>query len=95
MTDRNRTSGLERRAFLGGATAASMASVLAPRVAQAQPVHGAAPPELDGVMFWLKRKKLVGSYLLFSSARRVYFRSPYATLTCDCASSDRKLTWKY
>src|SRR5437870_5371749 len=43
MTDRNRTSGLERRAFLGGATAASMASVLAPRVAQAEPVHGAAP----------------------------------------------------
>ncbi len=34
MTDRNRTSGLERRAFLGGA--AGMASLLAPRVAQAQ-----------------------------------------------------------
>jgi len=34
MTDRNRTSGLERRAFLGGA--AGMASLLAPPIAQAQ-----------------------------------------------------------
>src|SRR5262245_29210882 len=46
MTDRNRTSGLERRAFLGGAGAAGMASVLAPRVAQAQTQAQTAAPAL-------------------------------------------------
>ena len=42
MTDRSRTSGLERRAFLGAASAAGMASMLAPRAAQAQ-AQAAAP----------------------------------------------------
>ncbi len=36
MTDRDRSSGLERRAFLGGATSAGVASVLAPRAALGQ-----------------------------------------------------------
>src|SRR5262245_29686535 len=37
MMDRKWSSGLERRAFLGGATSAGVASVLAPRTALAQP----------------------------------------------------------
>src|SRR5437763_6652945 len=63
MTDRNRTSGLERRAFLGGATAASMASVLAPRVAQAQ-IHAAAPAVAStgsGAITLRSTEHLVGS----------------------------------
>src|ERR1700678_3000360 len=41
MTDRDRSSGLERRAFLGGAASTGVVSALAPRAALAQ---AAAPP---------------------------------------------------
>ncbi len=46
MTDRNQSSGLERRAFLGGATLAGVASVLAPGAALGQtsaPIAASAP----------------------------------------------------
>ena len=43
-------------------------------------VHGGAlewPPSCRyGSMFWFSRKKFVGSYARFSSAKRSYWRSP-------------------
>jgi enamine deaminase RidA (YjgF/YER057c/UK114 family) len=67
MTDRNRTSGLERRAFLGGA--AGMASLLAPRVthaqaqaqAQVQVTAPAVPSVGSGAITVRSTEHLVGS----------------------------------
>ena len=58
MADGDRSPGLERRAFLGGATAAGAASVLAPR-AQAAPA-AAAPASGAGITA-LTTEHLVGS----------------------------------
>jgi enamine deaminase RidA (YjgF/YER057c/UK114 family) len=50
MTDRDRSSGLERRAFLGGATSAGVASVFAPRAALSQAsVQGSAQASAPAV----------------------------------------------
>src|SRR5262245_23220831 len=56
----NRTSGVERRAFLGGATLAGLASVLAPRAAVGQSAP-AAPSASSAAITTLTAERLVGS----------------------------------
>ena len=65
MTDRDRSSGLERRAFLGGATVAGVASVLAPGAALAQiptQVPAAVAPSAPGPAITIRTaERLLGS----------------------------------
>jgi enamine deaminase RidA (YjgF/YER057c/UK114 family) len=61
MTDRGRSSGLERRAFLGGATSAGVASVLAPRAALAQASAPAVPATPSAAITARTTEHLVGS----------------------------------
>src|SRR4029453_10853472 len=42
--------------------------------------HGKRSAELVGTMFWLKRRTLDGSYLLFGAPSRANLLSPYVTL---------------
>lgn len=46
----------------------------------------------SGVMFWLRRKKFVGSYVRLSAFSRSYFSAPYACRTRSSPSSIRKFT---
>jgi enamine deaminase RidA (YjgF/YER057c/UK114 family) len=61
MTDRDRSSGLERRAFLGGATSAGVASVLATRAALGQASAPAAPSAPGSAIAVRTAEHLVGS----------------------------------
>jgi len=45
-----------------------------------------------GLIFWLKRKKFVGSYFFLSATSRAYVCVPYAAWTAACGSSDMKFT---
>lgn len=45
-----------------------------------------------GLMFWLKRKKFMGSYFFLSATSRAYVCVPYAAWTAVCGSSDMKFT---
>jgi enamine deaminase RidA (YjgF/YER057c/UK114 family) len=61
MTDRDRSSGLERRAFLGGATSAGVASVLAPRAALGQASAPTVPSAARAAITARTTEHLVGS----------------------------------
>ena len=61
MTDWHRSSGLERRAFLGGATSAGVASVLAPRGALAQAPVPPVPSAPGAAIAARTTEHLVGS----------------------------------
>jgi hypothetical protein len=58
MRDWDRSSGLERRAFLGGATAAGAASVFSPLAQAATPAASSAP---GAAVTALTTQRLVGS----------------------------------
>lgn len=49
------------------------------------------PIQSAGGMFWLWRKKLVGSHTRFNAARRAYFSEPYAAAMRPWPSSPMKL----
>jgi enamine deaminase RidA (YjgF/YER057c/UK114 family) len=61
MTDRDRSPGLERRAFLGGATSAGVASVLAPRATLAQAGAPTGPSAPAAAITARTTEHLVGS----------------------------------
>jgi enamine deaminase RidA (YjgF/YER057c/UK114 family) len=61
MTDRDRSWGLERRAFLGAATSAGVASLLAPRTALAQAPAPAAASTSGAALTVRTAEHLVGS----------------------------------
>lgn len=61
MTDRDRSSGLERRAFLGGAASAGMASVLASHAALGQTSAPAVPSAPGSAITVRTAEHLVGS----------------------------------
>jgi hypothetical protein len=61
MTDRDRSSGLERRAFLGGAASAGVASVLAPHAALGQTSAPAVPSAPGSAVTVRTAERLVGS----------------------------------
>jgi hypothetical protein len=68
MTDWQRCAGLERRAFLGGATLAGVASVLAPRAALAQ-ASVPAPPSVQATAVTARSAEhLVGSVVNYAYA---------------------------
>src|SRR5579862_1914348 len=64
MTDKQRSSGLERRAFLGATAAAGAASLLAPGKALAQASAGTAPAGITA----LTAERLVGSAVNYAYA---------------------------
>jgi enamine deaminase RidA (YjgF/YER057c/UK114 family) len=66
MTDLQPPSGLERREFLGRATAAGVASLVAPHAVLAQ--TSAAQPALDGAVTALTTEHLVGSVVNYAYA---------------------------
>ena len=68
MTDRDRSSGLERRAFLGGATSAGVASVLAPRAALGQASAPTAPSAPGPAITARTTEHLVGSAVNYAYA---------------------------
>src|SRR5262249_9362995 len=61
MTDGKRSSGLERRAFLGGAGLAGVASMLAPRAALGQPAAPVVPTAAPAGITTLTAEHTVGS----------------------------------
>jgi enamine deaminase RidA (YjgF/YER057c/UK114 family) len=61
MADQDRASGLERRTFLGGATSAGVASVLAPRVALGQASAPTVPSAPAAAITARTTEHLVGS----------------------------------
>src|SRR4051812_46039933 len=61
MTDWERSQGLERRAFLGGATLAGVASMLGPRSALAQPSAPVVPAAAGAGITTLTAEHTVGS----------------------------------
>jgi enamine deaminase RidA (YjgF/YER057c/UK114 family) len=61
MAERDRPSGLERRALLGGATLAGVASVLAPHAALGQPSAPATPSTSRSTITVRTTERLVGS----------------------------------
>ena len=68
MTKRNRSPDLQRRTFLGGATAAGVASVLAPHTALAQASAPPAPPASGVGVTALTAEHLVGSAVNYAYA---------------------------
>jgi enamine deaminase RidA (YjgF/YER057c/UK114 family) len=68
MSDRDRSPGLERRAFLGGATLAGVASVLAPGVALGQIAAPVAPSTPDPGILARTAEHLVGSAVNYAYA---------------------------
>src|ERR1700731_1335711 len=68
MTDRDRSSGLERRAFLGGATLAGVASVLAPGAALGQTAAPIAPAAPGPAILPHTAEHLVGSAVNYAYA---------------------------
>ena len=61
MTDRDRSSGLKRRAFLGGATSAGVTSLFAPRTVMAQASAPTASSAPDAAITTRTTEHLVGS----------------------------------
>src|SRR5437868_5961777 len=68
MTDRDRSGDLERRAFLGGAALAGMASVLAPRAAQSQGAAAGTPAGGAAGITMRTAEHLVGSGVNYAYA---------------------------
>ena len=68
MTDRDQSSGLERRAFLSGATLAGVASVLAPSAALGQVSAPIAPSAPGPTILARTTEHLVGSAVNYAYA---------------------------
>ena len=68
MTDRDQSSGLERRAFLSGATLAGVASVLAPSAALGQVSAPIAPSASGPTILARTTEHLVGSDVNYAYA---------------------------
>ena len=70
MTDRENSSGLARRSFLGGATLAGVASAIAPRVAVAQAPIVVAPPVPNTAVTARTAERLAGATVNYAYATK-------------------------
>src|SRR3981081_1518684 len=70
MTNRENSSGLARRSFLGGATLAGVASAIAPRVAVAQAPIVAPPPAPSTSVTARTAERLAGAAVNYAYATK-------------------------